>query len=130
MPPMRHCHHCKLDPHLTPTSKGLWTDEMNKDAKAACDIHIPTKDVSNFLKKKHEIDCSAAQLLKMKWESLAKNDLKVKANSADQLQHLMDNRQSQCVLDLSSQCTSLAITTNCVITFFFADTFFVVNTMF
>ena len=52
--PMRHCHHCKHDPHLITTFKDLWTDEMNKDAKAACDIHIPTKDVSNFLLKNME----------------------------------------------------------------------------
>ena len=99
MPPMRHCHHHKHDPLLMPTSKDLWTDDMIKDAKAACDVSIQTADVTNLTNKKHKINCSHAQILKMKWHSLAKNHLKIEANSTEQLQHLMDNRQSQFVLN-------------------------------
>ena len=129
-PPMRHCHHRKHDPLLMPTSEDLWTDDMIEDAKAACDVSIETADVTNLMNKKHGINCSHAQLLKMKWHSLAKNHLKVEANSTQQLQHLMDNRQSQFVLNLLLQCTFFAITTTCAIAFFFANTFFLVNTMF
>ena len=99
MPPMRHCHHCKHNPLLTPTSDDLWTDDMNKDTAAACEVNIKTADVRNFMNKKHGINCSHAKILKMKWQSLAKNHLKIEANSTEQLQHLMDNRQSQFALN-------------------------------
>ena len=83
MPPMRHCHHHKHDPLLMPTSKDLWTDDMTKDTKAACEVSIKTANVSNFINKKHRINCSHAQILKMKWQSLAKNHLKILANSTE-----------------------------------------------
>ena len=83
MPPMRHCHHCKHNPLLMPTSEDLWTDDMIKDAKAACDVSIQTADVTNLMNKKHGINCSHAQILKMKWHTLAKKTLKVEANSTE-----------------------------------------------
>ena len=52
MPPMRHCHHRKHDPLLVLTTKDLWTDDMIKDAKAACDVSIQTADVANLMNKK------------------------------------------------------------------------------
>jgi len=97
-PPMRHCHHRQHDPILIPTSEDLWTDDMIEDAKAAIDVSIETADVANLINKKHGMNCSHAQILKMKWHTLAKKTLKVEANSTERLQHLMDNRQTPFVL--------------------------------